>query len=114
MSCTTRMSSSCTPDPTSRMAGGRGMDTALIVEDDGDQADLAAHLVRLRHYQPVIAETGEGGLRLARQLHPDVVLLDLMLPDTDGFDVCRRLRADRATMTMPIVMLTALGDAANR
>src|SRR5438067_11138918 len=37
-----------------------------------------------------------------------------MLPDTDGFDVCRRLRADRATVAMPIVMLTALGDAANR
>ena len=51
------------------------------------------------------------GLELARKLSPDVVLLDLMLPDINGFDVCRQLRSDRATMLTPVVMLTALGDA---
>jgi DNA-binding response OmpR family regulator len=93
---------------------GAGMDTALIVEDDRDQADLAAHLVRLRDYRPLVAGDGETGLRLAREAAPDVVLLDLMLPDTNGFEVCKRLRADRETMNTPVVMLTALGDAANR
>ena len=90
------------------------MDRALIVEDDRDQAELAAHLVRLQDCEPTVADTGTAGLHLARQLRPDVILLDLMLPDTDGFDVCKRLRGDRATMAIPIVMLTALGDAPNR
>jgi DNA-binding response OmpR family regulator len=90
------------------------MNTALIVEDDRDQADLAAQLVRLRNYEPYIAPTGHEGLAAASKLDPDVVLLDLMLPDIDGFDVCRRLRSDAKTRTIPVVMVTALGDEANR
>ncbi|HMB04569.1 MAG TPA: response regulator [Isosphaeraceae bacterium] len=90
------------------------MATALIVEDHPDQARLVAQLLRLRDYVPIVAETGEAGLRLARQHAPDIVLLDLMLPDISGFEVCRRLRTDRATMLTPIIMLTALGDADNR
>jgi DNA-binding response OmpR family regulator len=90
------------------------MDTALIVEDDPDQAQLAAQLVRLRQFEPLMAETGEAGFELARRHRPSVVLLDLMLPDTSGFEVCRRLRSDRETLLTPIVMLTALGDNQNR
>jgi DNA-binding response OmpR family regulator len=90
------------------------MDTALIVEDDRDQAQLAAQLVRFRGFEPIVAETGEGGYELARRFLPDVVLLDLMLPDTSGFEICRRLRSDRETLLTPIVMLTALADARNR
>jgi DNA-binding response OmpR family regulator len=90
------------------------MNTALIVEDDKDQAALAAQLVKLKDFQPIIAEDGETGYRLAKQCHPDVVLLDLMLPDVSGFEICRRLRSDRSTLLMPIVMLTALSDSQNR
>ena len=90
------------------------MDTALIVEDDRDQAELAAQLVRLRDYHPVVAGTGDSGLELARTLAPDVVLLDLMLPDTDGFEVCRQLRSDGRTLATPIVMLTALNTPEHR
>ncbi len=90
------------------------MGTALIVEDHPDQAQLVAKQLRLRDYEPIVAGTGETGLRLARQLHPDVIVLDLMLPDINGFDVCRRLRSDRETMLTPVVMLTALSDVDNR
>jgi DNA-binding response OmpR family regulator len=90
------------------------MGTALIVEDHPDQAQMVAGLLRFRDFEPIVAGTGETGLRLARAHSPDVVILDLMLPDISGFDVCRRLRSDRATMLTPIVMLTALGDATNR
>jgi DNA-binding response OmpR family regulator len=90
------------------------MGTALIVEDHPDQAQLVASLLRFRNFEPVVARDGETGLKLARELAPDVVILDLMLPDISGFDVCRRLRSDRHTMLTPIVMLTALGDATNR
>ena len=90
------------------------MGTALIVEDHPEQADLVARILRMRDYQPILAENGELGLRLAREHIPDVVLLDLMLPDINGFDVCRRLRTDPATMLIPVVMLTALNDVQHR
>jgi DNA-binding response OmpR family regulator len=90
------------------------MPTALIVEDDPDQAEMAARLLRYRNFDSEIAGTGGEGLAKARSLKPDVILLDLMLPDTTGFDVCRGLRLDRETMLTPVVMLTALGDDVNR
>jgi DNA-binding response OmpR family regulator len=90
------------------------MQTAVIVEDNPDQAHLAAQLVRLRDYEPYIAPTGEDGLALARRVQPDLILLDLMLPDIGGFDVCLHLRREPQTRTTPIVMVTALGDDKNR
>jgi DNA-binding response OmpR family regulator len=94
---------------------GNGMTaTALIVEDHPEQADLVARILSMRSYRSVIAEDGETALRLVREYLPDVVLLDLMLPDINGFDVCRQLRTDRATMLVPVVMLTALNDVQHR
>jgi DNA-binding response OmpR family regulator len=90
------------------------MGTALIVEDHPEQAELVARILRMRDYEPIVAEDGETGLRLARECLPDVVLLDLMLPDINGFDVCRQLRTDRATMMIPVVMLTALNDVQHK
>jgi DNA-binding response OmpR family regulator len=75
---------------------------------------MAARLLRYRNFESRIAATGQAGLALARSTHPDVILLDLMLPDTTGFDVCRELRADRETRLTPIIMLTALGDELHR
>jgi DNA-binding response OmpR family regulator len=94
--------------------GNATMATALIVEDHPDQAEMVARMLKLRNYEPVLAGDGTTALEMARRLTPDVVLLDLMLPDINGFDVCRKLRTDRATMLTPIVMLTALNDADNR
>ncbi len=90
------------------------MVTALIVEDHPEQASLVARILRTREIEPIIAEDGRNGLRLARKHLPDVLLLDLMLPDINGFDVCRQLRVDRETMLIPIVMLTALNDMQHR
>jgi DNA-binding response OmpR family regulator len=90
------------------------MPTALIVEDDPDQAEMAARLLKYRNFESRIAATGQAGLTLARSTSPDVILLDLMLPDTTGFDVCRELRVDPETRLTPIVMVTALGDDLHR
>lgn len=87
---------------------------ALIVEDDRAQADTVAQLIRLREFEPILAETGQDAINLALREQPDVVLLDLMLPDVDGFEVCRRLRTEAKTRTVPVVMVTALGDDTNR
>ncbi len=97
-----------------RLKGDRTMATALIVEDHPDQASLVARILRTRDFESIIAEDGKTGLRLARQYLPDVLLLDLMLPDINGFDVCRQLRQDRTTMLIPVVMLTALNDMQHR
>ncbi len=90
------------------------MVTALIVEDNPEQADMVSGMLRLRGFDPVIAGDGLTGLEEARKRKPDVVLLDLMLPDITGFEVCSRLRTDRTTMLIPVVMLTALTDVVNR
>jgi DNA-binding response OmpR family regulator len=90
------------------------MATALIVEDHPEQAGLVARILRMRQFEAIIAEDGRNGLRLARKHLPDVLLLDLMLPDLNGFDICRQLRMDRQTMLIPVVMLTALNDMQHR
>jgi len=118
MSSTRGASSSGTIDrdraAAGRTTGTTKMATALIVEDHPEQARLVERLLGLRGFDAVIAEDGETGLLMARRHQPDVVLLDLMLPDVSGFDVCRRLRSDRATMLTPVVMLTALDDRQHR
>ncbi|HWE36578.1 MAG TPA: response regulator [Isosphaeraceae bacterium] len=84
------------------------MERALVVEDDKDHAELTARLVRSSGLEPVVAATGAEALRRAAAEAPALIILDLMLPDLDGFDVCRALRADPRTLATPIVMLTGL------
>ncbi len=84
------------------------MPKALIVEDHQDQADVVAELLRHKGFEPMIAATGTLGLKLAFEHRPDLILLDLMLADIDGFEVCRKLRCEPETLTIPIVMVTAL------
>jgi two-component system cell cycle sensor histidine kinase/response regulator CckA len=83
----------------------------LIVDDDPGPRKLAAHLLAEQHHLVLEAETGEDGLRLAQQRTPDLLLLDIKLPGIDGFEVCRRLRADPATEHIPVILLTVLADS---
>ena len=86
----------------------------LVVEDSADIADLLRHyLERAGH---VVDQLGSGAEAIdrARRQPPDLVLLDVMLPGLDGMEVCRRLRADSTTSAIPILMLTARGEEADR
>ena len=78
--------------------------TVLIVEDDPNTVELVALYLRRDGHKVLSAMNGVEGLQLAREGHPDIVVLDLMLPGLDGFEVCRELRKDS---DVPIVMLTA-------
>jgi two-component system phosphate regulon response regulator PhoB len=86
----------------------------LIVDDEADLASLLDFNLKQAGLETAIAGTGESALSLARSRVPDVVLLDLMLPDISGKEVCRRLRADPKTKDVPVVMLTARGEEADR
>jgi phosphate regulon transcriptional regulator PhoB len=86
----------------------------LIVEDEPDIRDLLVFHLEGEGYQVTACRSGAEALRVARAGPPDLVLLDLMLPEMDGLEVCRRLRQDPATQGLPIVMLTARGDEVDR
>ena len=90
------------------------MPTALIVEDEPEANRLLSMLVQLRGYRTESAFTGGEALSIARDRPPDIVFLDLMLPDTNGFDVCRALKTRRATNPVPVVMVTARLAEENR
>ena len=86
----------------------------LIAEDDRDIADLVAHYVRKADWEAHIAVAGDKALAYARSNPVDLVLLDVMLPGLSGLEVCRALRGDAATAAIPIIMLTARTDEADR
>ena len=88
--------------------------TVLVVDDERDTNDILASLVRPRGFEPIQVFSGAQALAVVSQGHPDLILLDLMLPDIDGFEVCDQLKRDRKTNLIPIIMVTALQDAHHR
>jgi two-component system response regulator MprA len=80
------------------------MSRVLVIEDDRGIADVIRRALIYQQYEVDLAHTGAQGLEAARDRFPDVVILDLMLPDMDGVEVCKRLRA---ADEVPIIMLTA-------
>ena len=86
----------------------------LIVEDEPDIRDLLAFHLEREGYHVTRSKTGADALRQVRARPPDLVLLDLMLPELGGLEVCRRLRQDPRTASVPIVMLTARGEEVDR
>ncbi len=85
--------------------------TVLIVEDDRNIADLLRLYLEKEGYQVVIASDGARGIEKFRELQPSLVLLDVMLPEVDGWGVCRTIRAESKT---PIIMLTAKSETEDK
>jgi two-component system alkaline phosphatase synthesis response regulator PhoP len=83
----------------------------LVVDDEPSVTELLAYNLRKAHYDVLIASDGRQALNLAREASPDLILLDLMLPEVDGLDVCRELRK---STSVPIIMVTALGEETDR
>ena len=86
----------------------------LIVEDEHDIHQLVKLYLEKEGFRVSSATTGPNGLQAARVDHPDVIVLDLMLPEMSGLDVCKRLRGDQSTATIPILMLTAKGEESDQ
>jgi DNA-binding response OmpR family regulator len=86
----------------------------LIVEDDPDVAEMLTAYFRAQTYEVFTVNWGADGVRNAQQVHPDLVILDIRLPDIDGYEVARRLRGDRRTSDIPIIFLTEKRDRSDR
>jgi two-component system, OmpR family, alkaline phosphatase synthesis response regulator PhoP len=86
----------------------------LIVEDDEDIGRLLAHAVTKAGLTPELLLSGTDVVRRVRAEPPDLLLLDVMLPGVDGRDICRALRADARTAAVPIIMITARAEEADR
>ncbi len=81
----------------------------LIVDDDIANIELLAGIFD-DHYEILFAATGDKALKIASVAQPDVILLDVMMPEMDGFEVCTRLKADPLTRDIPVVFITGMGD----
>lgn len=93
------------------MASAAAASRVLVVEDEEALLFTLAHNLRREGYSVMTASRGDDALKLAREQHPDLIVLDVMLPGIDGMQVCRLLRRDTQ---VPIIMLTALGGEGDR
>ncbi len=84
--------------------------TVLVVDDQPENRALLSSQLGLEGYRVIQATGGKQGLEMAREHDPDIILLDVMMPDLDGFEVCKRLKQDPHTHLIPIIMVTALRE----
>ncbi len=86
------------------------MQKILIVDDEETTVQLIEFVLRKNHFVPVCAYSGSKAIELAQQEKPDLILLDIMMPGQDGFEVCAQLKKDHRTKDIPVIFLTALGQ----
>jgi two-component system phosphate regulon response regulator PhoB len=79
----------------------------LVVDDEPDALEILGFKLREAGYTPIFAKDGTRALAIAREERPDLIVLDLMLPEVDGLEVCKILRRDQTTASIPVIMLTA-------
>lgn len=89
-------------------------ETILIVEDEKDIIEMIEYNLQKEGYTTVSVLTGEDALPAAKRENPDLIILDLMLPGIDGFEVCKKLKSNELTSQVPIIMLTAKSREADK
>jgi len=88
--------------------------TILVVDDEPDLVEVVRYNLEQAHYRVVTATSGSAALKQARKANPDLIVLDIMLPDLFGTEVCRTLRTDPRTRAIPIIFLSAKGEEVDR
>ena len=88
--------------------------SVVVVEDDPASADVLQRRLQANGMTVAVGRDGGEGLALVKQIVPDLVLLDVMLPDTDGYDVCLRIKSDGATAHIPVIFLSARGEVVDK
>jgi len=100
--------------PASSSSRSSGSKTVLIVEDNALNLKLFDDLLTHYGYTTIVTGRGETALELARQNTPDLILLDMQLPDISGMDAARRLKADEETRAIPVIAVTAFAMSGDR
>jgi DNA-binding response OmpR family regulator len=90
------------------------MKKIVLIEDDADLFTLLKYNLEKEGFSMVGSQTGKGALELCRRVRPDLILLDIMLPDSDGLDICKGIRNDLELMQVPIIFLTARASETDR
>lgn len=90
------------------------MKTVLVIEDNADNTELITFILHKKNYKTMHAELGLTGVDMALQKNPDIILLDIQLPDIDGYEVLRRIRAEDAGQTVPIIAVTSYAMTGDR
>jgi len=85
----------------------------LVVDDEQDLLDLIEYNLKQEGFKVFTADSGAKGIEMAKEHHPDLVLLDLMMPGMSGYEVCETLRSNTSTQSTPIIFLTAKDDEAS-
>jgi two-component system response regulator VicR len=88
--------------------------TILIVEDDPKSMTLTKDLLKISGYETIQAFDGQQGVEMAKSAHPDLILMDIMMPKMDGYAACNAIKTDKSTSKIPVIMLTAVGYDLNR
>jgi PleD family two-component response regulator len=91
-----------------------GSQSVLIVDDDASAISALEALLIPLHHRILVARNGEEAMQIARSAQPDMMLLDVMMPAMNGFEVCKAIRKDPDIQDLPIVMITALQDRDSR
>jgi two-component system alkaline phosphatase synthesis response regulator PhoP len=82
----------------------------VVIEDEADILEVIAYNLKREGYEVLESRDGEAGLRQIGRHAPDMIILDLMLPSIDGIEICRRLKSDAVTRSIPVIMVTAKGE----
>jgi two-component system alkaline phosphatase synthesis response regulator PhoP len=86
----------------------------VVIEDDKDVIDVLRYFLEKEDYRVHVAQDGLAGLELAAKIQPNLILLDLVLPKLDGVEVCKRLKGDQRLSDIPVIMVTAKGELADK
>ena len=85
----------------------------LIVDDVPDNLSILGHFLKQSDLQIFIARGGAQGIEFVKKNKPDLILLDVMMPDIDGYEVCRKLKSDESTKNIPVIFITGLVETEN-
>lgn len=100
-------------DSTSNFTHDKDQPTILIVDDNRDNLAVLSYL-NSYGFRVLVARNGESALQKARDAHPDIILLDVLMPGLDGFETCQRLKSSRQTKDIPVIFMTALAEASDK
>lgn len=88
--------------------------TILIIDDTPDNVRILRHILKQAGFKVLIAQSGQQGLERAQSTQPDLILLDIMMPHVDGFEVCRQLKSQEFTQEIPVIFITALSEISKK